>query len=459
MILRFVTVRSVISRGILLTLCLALPAGSTSADMLMLTLPAILAKKQTPSGPSWQPPQLIETEVYDAGSPRVAIDATGNAIAVWMHVGSEGGYDILANRYETGTGWGTSQLIQENAGTAWGPPKLTIDAVGNVIAVWAQDDSGIDTLERCLNIWSNRYVPSSGWEGPQRIDTNQCEVANLPNIAIDGAGNALAVWVEGSNNSIWANRYVPGSGWGTAQIIGSNDVGSSDLPKIAINAAGNGFAVWTQHDGSQWNMWGNRYVAGSGWQTAQLIENNVGGGIVAVDEAGNAIVIWQQWDGSYDNIWANRYDQTTGSWGTAQLVETEAGTAWSPQLAVDAAGSTIAVWMQQSNDGTSWDIRSNRYVPGSGWEGAQLVENNSGWAFEPQVAADGLGNIIAVWQQDSNILTNRYETSSGWRTPQVIGTDGMSPQLAVNAAGNTVAVWQQWDDESYTYDIWAAWYK
>ena len=62
-----------------------------------------------------------------------------------------------------------------------------------------------------------------------------------PSIAVDTAGNALAVWQQsdGTRDNIWANRYTPGGGWGTAELIETNNAGDAVNPQIAIDTAGN----------------------------------------------------------------------------------------------------------------------------------------------------------------------------------------------------------------------------
>lgn len=102
-----------------------------------------------------------------------------------------------------------------------------------------------------------------------------------------------------------------GKTWGTAQLIETDNAGEAEHPRIAIDTAGNALAVWDQSDGTRYNIWANRYTAGSGWGTAQLIETNNAGEAyapqIAIDTAGNALAVWQQSDGTRDNIWANRY--------------------------------------------------------------------------------------------------------------------------------------------------------
>ncbi|UCF44111.1 MAG: hypothetical protein JSV99_04100, partial [Planctomycetota bacterium] len=166
---------------------------------------------------------------------------------------------------------------------------------------------------------------------------------------------------DGTRWNIWSNRYVAGTGWGTAELIETEN-GSAEYPQVAVDSAGNAVAVWRQHDGSWDSIWSNRYVAGTGWGTAELIEENVGTADypqVAVDSAGNAVAVWSQIFGTYRSIWSNRYVAGSG-WGMAELIEENVGTAEYPQVAVDSAGNAVAVWYQ--SNGWLWNIWSSHYV-------------------------------------------------------------------------------------------------
>ena len=66
-------------------------------------------------------------------------------------------------------------------------------------------------------------------------------------------------------------------GWGTAELIEIDNAGSAYHPTVAFDATGNALAVWQQHDGIRSNIWNNRYTAGSGWGTPELIETNDAG--------------------------------------------------------------------------------------------------------------------------------------------------------------------------------------
>ncbi|MEK7702634.1 MAG: hypothetical protein AAB317_01550 [Nitrospirota bacterium] len=368
-------------------------------------------------GTGWGTAQLIETDPLIAESPQVAVDAAGNAIAVWiLQIGTTGGKQIWSNRFvATTTRWGTPVLVQGNAAQA-SQIDVAVDVAGNAIAVWSQHDGNV------FNVYANRFVATTAsWGTTTRIETNAGNPFSI-DVAFDAAGNAIAVWQQARN--IYANRFVATTAsWGTAEIIETDNVPSADTPRVAVDTDGNAIAVWVQIDGARFSTLANRFVATTtSWGTPEIIRaNNLGTAAspqVAVDASGNAIAVWQQFgDGGLRgaNIWANRFVAGTG-WGTAQLVETNAETATSPQVAVDAAGNAIAVWQQIGDFNVQRnDIWANRFVAGTGlWGASVLLEtDNTGTASFPQVAVDTDGDAIAVWQQSNgtrtNIWANRFE--------------------------------------------------
>jgi lipocalin len=394
----------------------------------------------------------LETDnIGDASLPRVATDAQGNVIAVWeQYDGTRN--SIYSNRYTAGIGWGTAELIDvDNTGNATSA-RVATDSQGNAIAVWRQTDRTQN------NIYANRYTAGTGWGTAELIDVDNTGNATSPQVAVDAQGNAIAVWrqTDRTQNNIYANRYTAGTGWGTAELMEIDNAGSASSPQVATDSQGNAIAVWRQKERTQNNIYANRYTAGTGWGTAELIDvDNTGNATspqVAVDEQGNAIAVWRQTDRTQNNMYANWYTAGKG-WGTAELVDVDnTGNATSPQVAVDAQGNAIAVWEQ--SDGTLNKIWANRYTAGTGWGTAELIDvDNTGNATSPQVAVDAQGNAIAVWRQtdrtQNNMYANWYTAGTGWGTAVLIETDNaetaFSPQVAMDSQGNVTVVWYQSD--------------
>ncbi len=395
-----------------------------------------------PATKAWGTAEMIETGTLDGLSPKIAIDGSGNAIAVWYQ--NDGTRNsIYANRYTVGSGWGTEATIESNDTTHAYDPRIAVDSSGNAIAVWYQSDGTNNS------IYANRYSAGSGW-GTEALIENNAGDAAYPQVAMDTSGNAMVVWEQGG--SIYATRNTVGIGWDASATLIESGAGIAAIPQIAIDGSGNAIAVWQQNDGSYDSIYANRYVAGSGWGTAVLVESSSTGNAaspqIAADSNGNAMAVWFQSDGTYDSIYANRYTVGSG-WGTAGLIESDsAGAASNPQVAIEGSGNALAVWEQ--SDGTRINILSNRYTSGSSWGSAELIESDdTGSAGNAHIAVNSGGHAMAVWEQGNNILANHYTAGSGWGSAELIETDDTggtsNPQVAMDSDGNAMAVWEQFD--------------
>jgi len=144
----------------------------------------------------------------EASLPDIAMDAMGNAFAVWQQDGDPSAstrYDIMANRYVAGPGWGSEMWLENDNTNSAFAPKVAMNVSGNAIAVWQQDDG------TGMSIFSNRYVNNIGWGSSELIETNGID-ADLPQVDMNGKGDGVAVWQQPSNgfDSVWANRFQGG---------------------------------------------------------------------------------------------------------------------------------------------------------------------------------------------------------------------------------------------------------
>ncbi|MEO8523779.1 MAG: hypothetical protein ABI460_03570 [Caldimonas sp.] len=447
--------------------------GSVTSNAATLTVLAVTSK-------AWGAFQSIRTGGGDTTTnAELALDNSGNALVVWGHElsPSMGRVDIWSNRYAVGSGWGTAQVIETNDSSSTGnrQPQIAADAAGNALAVWAQSDG------TQVSIWANRYVAGSGWATAELIETGNAGAAALPNIAIDVGGNALAVWSQsdGTRYNVWSNRYTAGTGWGTAELIETDNAGDAarfSAPEIAFDRSGNALAVWEQSDGTRTNIWSNRYTAGAGWGTAQLIEtDNAGRALnpsLAFDGSGNALAVWEQSDGTINNIWSNRYAAGVG-WGTAQLIETDdAGNgATDAHVAFDGSGNALAVWTQRDAGNRNF-LQFNRYSAGVGWGTEATAATNPVGIPGPygaRFAFDSSGTALAVWNTsdgtNSLVAFGRYTAAGGWSVIGVAGgtfAQAVIPRIAVDSNGNAVAVWLQnaaAAGNRGNFSVWAARYQ
>lgn len=452
-----------------------------------------------PANRAWGTAQLLETDnAGDAWAPRIAMDDSGNAYAVWSQfekisqsinfgVGSFV-YNIRANRYEPGAGWSGVEVIgntDENSplfprGNAI-DPQIVFDKFGYAAAIWSQAFwAGGPTP--FYTIMANSYVPGTGWLGFVRADpTDMSDTEYYPQIAVDNDDRAFAVWKGGDYyGRIWGNEWSGGS-WQLSGPIVPVSLGTSYFPpQLAISTSGTAIVVWEQEEASS-NFTGiyanvldyTGFFGGTG--TITLISAPsiyTGAPRIVADASGNALVVWQQkTDTTTWRIIARTYEPATG-WGNSNFLDNDTGAAQSPSIAMDSSGNAIAVWMQYDNNTFQQHIWAARYVPGTGWSGAERIEAYSASADWPDVGLDSQGNAIAAWAQFDGarwtIAANKYVLGSGWGTAQIIGSNdpagyissiiGRVPlQIAVDKSGNAIVVWNESDGTRV--NIWANVYK
>lgn len=409
---------------------------------------------------AWRAPVRIATAVGTAANPQLVFDASSNAIAVWEQWDGTA-TSIWSSRYVAANDtWGSAAVIEsENSSNAVNP-QVAVDANGNAVAVW---------LQSAGSLWSNRYVAANGaWGVATPVATGN--PTGDQSVAMSASGDALAVWrqYDGARENIQSSRYTVASGvWSAPVPLETDGTGDAFAPKIKSDGAGNALAVWQQSDGVRSNIWANRYVAGTAtWGTPTLIEtDNIGNAAapqIAFDGSGNAVAVWTQVGSGRTNVWSNRYSATGNAWGTAALIENTGGHAFTAHVSVDASGNAAAVW-SYINGGSTTHIRASRSSAGSAaWGAATALENNPGSATVPQVAIDTSGNTIAIWQQPNGgyggVWWSRYAAAGpAWSTArptEVASVGAGSPKIVAAPNGTVLAVWTQSDGTSTS--VWAS---
>jgi len=368
------------------------------------------ANRYTPAT-GWGSAQPISdvNDVDVAQQVQVGIDGAGNAIAVWEQSSTIGISNIWASHYTAGVGWGAPATIGSGAGSA-GSPQVAVDLEGNAIAVWWQHSGGR------MDVMSSRFVPGLGWEPADVIDADALGDGSAPQIALHASGHAIAVWARavdaGGFNfvyDVWVNRFVPGVGWGTAGPISGSPINEPNPgPRVTFDRDGNAIATWGAVNGSGFaDVWSAYSDTSGSWSAPALVEAEDSGSArdprVAFDGVGNAIAVWKQSDGLRDNVMSSRYT-TVGGWEPAVMIETnDAGSVFEPNIVIDASGTATAVWSHRNVAGFTFDIWANRFTPGIGW-GAPLMINVAGEpARTPQLGVDASGSVVVVWSQTSGV--------------------------------------------------------
>lgn len=418
---------------------------------------------------SWAGAAPIHKIPQRAEEIEVAMSANGDAVAVWLE--NDPGISInsvWAVHYSTAANaWSEAQLLDSGAQSA-NKPKVAMDANGNAIVVWMQQ-LGIE-----FNASAARYQAGSGWEAAVLLENENSAVNggfSQSDIAMDDAGNAVAIWSQriGVESFIYANRYTVGQGWGQAVSIDPNIAGQIDAsfnPRVAMDNNGNAIAVWSNSLLS--NIKTSRYsLSNNTWSPAP---QELGPGFqpdVAMSNDGSAVVVANSRENSADRfkVAAWHYNANGGWDATAKILDegSVAESASTVRVAMNAAGNAVAVWSQLDSTGLVSGF-ANRFNKGSGWSGPVLIEANNTEEVGSDIGGidigmDSSGNAIAAWMQESRTNSptdnwaNRMSAGTGtWSTPvllEPVASQLSAPRLATNANGGAVAVWFQ-NDESNT---------
>ena len=379
--------------------------------------------------------------------------------------------------------WNVAEKISNCTGNA-GNPQITFDNSGNAIVVWQQSDGTV------TSIWAS-YFNGTNWGTPEQISDDEGENSS-PQIAFDNYGNAIAVWAQsdGTFSSIWTNRF-DGTKWGDPEEFRFDNTGYyiQGNPQIAIADDCSAIVVWTA--GNIWGysaLWAIRFD-GTNWGVSKIVEYGGGGeycceGVslfmpqIVIHKNNSAVSIWQEYSNktsAYAYIQAKFFDGAKWNWISTRPNGISFTYSYSPNIASNKTGNTIAVWLATVNQNGVW---ANSF-DGTDWGGTPKQISDSALApSNLEITMDDDDNAIAIWQQFDGTVTSIWASfldGTSWSTPENISDDDVSgtydpingdsdppdgaysPQVAFDNTGNAIAVWYKSDYPQS--NIWASFFN
>lgn len=199
-----------------------------------------------PAGGSWpaQPTQLSAPTSLSI-EPQVAISPEGEAVAIWATLDAGQHHIIESASRLFAHSWSSPSPVSA-PGKSGFEPQIATGPEGEAVAIWEEDDGGatIETSSRpVFGNWPQQTTRLSP------VGTNSF----APEIAVPADGHAVAIWErerESQNIVIEsASRDAEGlwpqpQGDATLSVPGRVAL----APQIAIDPAGEAVAVWDRHD-------------------------------------------------------------------------------------------------------------------------------------------------------------------------------------------------------------------
>ncbi len=389
----------------------------------------------------------LSAEGGDADQPLVVFDEHDNALVVWT-------------RYVTATGLGEVQAAFRPAGGTFGAPQ-TISAaepgVGNF-------DPQVDIDESATVVWTREsevgelsvqaaFRPKDGSFGAPQTLSGPGN-ASEPQVAVDERGNSLAVWtgdVAGAPAVESAFRARTGDWAAPVQVSPAGY--DAFTPRVAFDGHSNAIAVWTADaDGADPDDPNFIQAAlrpeGGSFGAAERISADFGTAYepqVAFDQRDNALVAWTRIDGASSVIEAS-FHAKDGGFEVPEMLTPIGEDAFEPRLAVDE--SAAVVWTQST--GSSVRVQGAFRRKGGTFGAAQTLSAPGEDSFEPTIAMDRRGNALAMWTH--NVLpdfpvvefafrprTGSFTEPGALSAPAPAGA--FQPQIATDRWSNAIAVW------------------
>lgn len=326
-------------------------------------------------------------------------------------------------------------------------PQLVSDGAGNVLAVWRSVDDNAESIRAA-------FRPKFGsFEASETISI-PAVAAESPRVAMDGLGNAVAVWHEsttGHDSIVRAAVRPVGGVWSAPQAL-------SDPSEPAFGAsvsieAGRMVAVWVARE-----QWRPVIQSASGtmtglWTPPASISGPIGNSYaptISLDDKGGAVAAWQWWDGSYRRIEA-AIRSSNGIWTKPEELSAPGHTASAPLVAMDAAGNAIAAWIR--SNGIAPAAQTASRPAGGAWSPPRNLSRRGRNAATLDLAMNRRGDAVVSWVQAGGLKTAfRAPGEKTWkRVPISASWEGIGAHVALDEFGDATMVWDDGYEVSATY--------
>ena len=447
------------------------------------------------SGSSWAPPEPLDAAVGSINSVEIAMNADGDAIAVWSSRVEPGfdarDYSVWAARFTPRSGWGTATKLGSADGRQGASqPAIAVNDEGQAVVAWEEWASDDDD-QSAEGVWVTRFDPETQWEAPVLLGA----AGYSATVALNDNGQAVVAWTR-RDEGVWVSLLDSDSRRSAPERLDRDCIQREDSgddpfvsyapsqsrnPEVAMADSGQAVVIWDDNENEasalancddQMSLRASHYAPDGGWTgpTKLGVRSAPFGTLhaaLAFDQAGRALA------GSQEGKLSS-YTESSG-WSSIDLGVDDRFAS----VAMAKSGHAIAVWETSDRNQQPESIRAIQFSPEEGWGepvvfsgGAERSPTDNPAAKSPtildsasaDVAVNDAGDSLVVWHQvglptvrsSFDVWANHYTSGRGWSTPTALSVSGtieaLGPRVVVDSMGRGIAVWQQAEVSDHSRD-------
>jgi Ca2+-binding RTX toxin-like protein len=396
-------------------------------------------------------------------SPAVGIDASGNFVVAWQSINQDGStWGVYARQFRSNKVPIQADEFRVNETTAQLQrlAGIGVDADGNFVISW-ENTTSAEGAGSSTDIYRREYLPDGTPDGHENlVNTWTSGPQTLPVVTRAATGNYGVFWlgqgfshVDGVHGRLYDVSLNDNPGTpsripvGDQFLVGATLGFENSAPAVVVHQDGSFTAAFEsfEEDTSGFGIFLQRFdidgnPVGARTQVNTQFQDDQSAPAIAADAAGNVLVVWQGRDSSGAGIFGQWFSPT----GVALKEEfrvntTTLGDQISPDVAIDGLGTAIVVWQSSGQDSSGWGVYSTRLDPVSGAMAditpsgdTRVNTSTAGDQQSPQIAAAGNGQFVIAWQSPGPLVEGEASVEIFARRYSSLGTP-VADEFRVNA--------------------------
>jgi PKD domain-containing protein len=187
-------------------------------------------------------PAKLSAPGQNAISPALAVDERGDAIIAWTR--NNGADEIVQASFRPAGGvFGAPVNLSAASGNAAPTsPRVAIDAAGDATVVWEWSNGGAEVIQE-----ATRPAATGSFTPPATL-SNPAESSIQPSVAMNAEGDTVVGWVwahSGANTVAQATVRPAGGKFSEPASLSASAAGcNADHPQVALDGSGGSTVVW-----------------------------------------------------------------------------------------------------------------------------------------------------------------------------------------------------------------------